>query len=438
MSDAGTGKQSVTAPRPLQVEVSGYVQDEYGEPIAGATIDLHIAGADKATETSGNSGKFWIRVYPTNLEASELSGEITASIDGCQSKAQLLTVPCAGPLQHIFTVIRIIKNGLGWRHEDPPLPESNRVVKIFFATDRSLTIDAESVTYGSTRENRDMNYGTCEVHVPLGKRRLGATEGCIPMPFRNTDLANFEEEIETTAKAGNFDAGFLFIHGFNVTFKEALRRVAQIACDTQFKGVPVLFSWPSKGEAGLYDDDVHEIPNSRRNLKLLMTRLVKNSPLKTIHIIGHSLGCRLALFALELLHESLKHQPQILKYIVFGAPDVERHDFISSVSEVGELCQGMTTYVSANDTALQLARKIFGYVRAGDCADENYVAVNKMDTIDATAVSGPSPWGHSYLFDCGAVLGDLHELVVLSLGVPRFRLDAYRTTSAGTIWKLRS
>ena len=42
---------------------------------------------------------------------------------------------------------------------------------------------------------------------------------------------------------------FVFVHGFNVTFESAVYRTAQIAYDLGFDGAPILYSWPSVGEA---------------------------------------------------------------------------------------------------------------------------------------------------------------------------------------------
>jgi esterase/lipase superfamily enzyme len=427
-------------PAPQPIEVTGYVHDEYGLPVAGAVVELVDEFSGNATEVfAETSGEFHIRFRTHATAIGRIALQIQASIDGYKSKKQDLVVQVqGGPVEKVFAGLRIVKN-FGWHRKDSPRPpEATKVVKVFFATDRTLEEDQDSFTYGVDRQENEMNYGTCEVHVPLDERKPGNMEGCLSMPFRNSDLANFEKDLETAAKEGNLDTGFLFVHGFNVTFKEAVRRTAQIACDMKFAGIPILFSWPSKGEADCYDLDVHAVANSRRNLRLLMKRLLISSPLKTIHVIAHSLGCRLTLISLELLHETLKHQPQLLKYIVFGAPDVEIHDFIGSVSEIGEICERITTYVSEKDTALHLARKIYHYTRAGDCAGGNYVAVKCMDTIDATEASIESPFGHSYLFDGSAVLGDLHEIIVQWLKVPRFRLNAYKKTPAGTVWKLKS
>ena len=42
----------------------------------------------------------------------------------------------------------------------------------------------------------------------------------------------------------------IFVHGFNVSFDNALFRAAQIAYDLNFDGPGVSFSWPSRGQAG--------------------------------------------------------------------------------------------------------------------------------------------------------------------------------------------
>src|SRR6185295_7672214 len=39
-------------------------------------------------------------------------------------------------------------------------------------------------------------------------------------------------------------SALVFVHGFNTTFEEGMFRLAQIVWDTQYKGAPILFSWP--------------------------------------------------------------------------------------------------------------------------------------------------------------------------------------------------
>ena len=47
----------------------------------------------------------------------------------------------------------------------------------------------------------------------------------------------------------------VFVHGYNVTFGDALRQTAQLAFDLAFEGAPILYSWPASGNKGDYARD---------------------------------------------------------------------------------------------------------------------------------------------------------------------------------------
>src|SRR4051812_10238007 len=47
----------------------------------------------------------------------------------------------------------------------------------------------------------------------------------------------------------------LFVHGYNVTFEDAVYRLAQFAFDSGVPAVPVLFTWPSRGRLLQYPYD---------------------------------------------------------------------------------------------------------------------------------------------------------------------------------------
>jgi esterase/lipase superfamily enzyme len=48
----------------------------------------------------------------------------------------------------------------------------------------------------------------------------------------------------------------VFVHGYNVSFDNALRRAGQIAYDIDFDGAMFLFSWPPRGELFGYWTDI--------------------------------------------------------------------------------------------------------------------------------------------------------------------------------------
>ena len=55
----------------------------------------------------------------------------------------------------------------------------------------------------------------------------------------------------------------VFVHGYNTNFSEAVLRVTQFVNDTGFKGVPILFSWASRGNTMDYVYDINSVLQAR-------------------------------------------------------------------------------------------------------------------------------------------------------------------------------
>jgi len=66
---------------------------------------------------------------------------------------------------------------------------------------------------------------------------------------------DFLHTLQLDVENANEQEAFIFIHGFNVTFKDAARRTAQIAHDLNFQEAPIMYSWPSKGRPTEYVAD---------------------------------------------------------------------------------------------------------------------------------------------------------------------------------------
>jgi esterase/lipase superfamily enzyme len=69
--------------------------------------------------------------------------------------------------------------------------------------------------------------------------------GCINELSRGNVVATTDEDL-TRAKS-NPDEALVFIHGFNNSFEDALRRAGQLAYDLRFDGPVFAFSWSSEG-----------------------------------------------------------------------------------------------------------------------------------------------------------------------------------------------
>ena len=82
---------------------------------------------------------------------------------------------------------------------------------------------------------------------------------------------------------------FLFIHGFNTMFAEALYRGAQLAHDSKAPGVPVLFTWASRGKPTAYVYDLNSATAARDGLEHTL-RLLLRSNAEKVNVLAHSMG----------------------------------------------------------------------------------------------------------------------------------------------------
>jgi esterase/lipase superfamily enzyme len=114
--------------------------------------------------------------------------------------------------------------------------------------------------YGSDRGPLD--FGFCDVSIPRD-HQMGEVEApsiwrfeLRESPERHVMLlrigpqsqAGFIDSIRSRISSSRKKEALVFVHGFNVSFRDAARRTAQITYDLGFDGAPILYSWPSRGE----------------------------------------------------------------------------------------------------------------------------------------------------------------------------------------------
>jgi esterase/lipase superfamily enzyme len=93
----------------------------------------------------------------------------------------------------------------------------------------------------------------------------------------------------------------VFTHGYNTAFDAAVIRFAQIVDDTGFDGLPVLFSWPSRGGITDYGYDKDSANYSRDAMERLLASLARTPGIDGIDIFAHSMGNWLTLETLRQL-----------------------------------------------------------------------------------------------------------------------------------------
>jgi esterase/lipase superfamily enzyme len=144
------------------------------------------------------------------------------------------------------------------------------------------------------------------------------------------------------------------VHGFNTSFEEARWRAGQIAADSHFGGVPILFTWPSRGELLGYASDKDSATASRDALEQLLEDLARTPGLGRVHILVHSMGCWLSMEALrQIAIAGNRDLSGHLGEVMLAAPDIDLDVFASQMARIRPA--KVTVFVTANDRALSLS-----------------------------------------------------------------------------------
>jgi esterase/lipase superfamily enzyme len=217
----------------------------------------------------------------------------------------------------------------------------------------------------------------------------------------------FFKELQSRTDQSKEKSCFVFIHGYNVSFEDAAKRTAQLACDLKFLGVPILYSWASAADWRKYPKDVETVDMTVDRLNTFLARLVQLSGARDIHLIAHSMGNRALVNALKQMKVRPNEKP--FKQVVLTAPDVPREQVEPLIKAVSEKAERVTLYASNKDKALGLSRVKNDYERLGKVYGYPFV-LEGMDSIDASSVKTDF-WAHTVFAKTRTVLGDLAALI---------------------------
>lgn len=321
----------------------------------------------------------------------------------------------------------------------PSLPTSgsdqtHTIVSVFYATDRNrLTLQPPA--YGTMREGTEqLHLGRFDVSVPRAAHEKGQIERPSIWSLYRDDpdkhiyiMRGFEQEYEDFYEQLSKLVGdstrkqvFVFVHGYNVTFEEAIFRTAQVAYDLQFDGPPVLYSWPSLGSSIQYLADANNADWSVPHLRWFLEDVAQKAQAQAVHVIAHSMGNRVTVPALNrVVVESGTNVRSKFNQVVLAAPDIDASIFKQLASTLRSAGERITLYASSNDLALQASKRVQGYQRAGD-ALPNVLIVDGIETVDVSATdTNLIGLGHSYYGDRTTILSDLFYLIRERLGAER-------------------
>ena len=166
------------------------------------------------------------------------------------------------------------------------------------------TIEKHGVNY--TGERGQFTRGIAEVSVPdLHERGVVERPSLLKFEVREDQTKHIvlTEAIELLDEDFNLKISnavatapahdlLVFIHGYNVSFENALLRTAQLAVDLPFEGVPVCYSWPSQATLTGYPIDANNADWTVPHLKDFLLELATETGADSINVIAHSMGNR--------------------------------------------------------------------------------------------------------------------------------------------------
>lgn len=292
---------------------------------------------------------------------------------------------------------------------------------VLYGTNRKYEIELNKIDYKNTRDN-NLHIGTSDISIPLSHKKgdLERPDWFGSLFFDESPEKHFTilktelfDKIKfiniLQEKIGNSDQKdiLLFIHGFNVDFKEAMLRTAQLGYDLNFKGGVTVFSWPSDGSVSGYLADTDTARLSAKYLCDFIKILLSPTGVKNLHIIAHSMGNVVLTDALiQLKYEGL-FPNALINQIILAAPDLDKDIFINRIMPEINRNFGLTLYASDKDKALISSKQIRkGFTRLGEGGD-NIVLVDGLDTVDASRID-TSLLGHGYFADTQPLLNDIH------------------------------
>ncbi|MCF6199418.1 MAG: alpha/beta hydrolase, partial [Hyphomicrobiaceae bacterium] len=342
-------------------------------------------------------------------------------------------------------------------------PENHTIVKVYYATDRqqqdtsklggffggkpSKSVILAGFFGGQPSEPKTISYGICEVAIPKSHQpgELETTsywpsnwkedpdKHVLLMEILPENKEAYFNKLKNTIQNSRGKNAFIFVHGYNVTFKDAARRTAQISYDLNFDGAPVFYSWPSTGKLQAYTKDEDNILWAQTNIKEFLKDFVEQTQAKNIYLIAHSMGSRALTGAVRSLVNEDKKFKKRFREIILAAPDINARVFRDNIApKMVEASRHVTLYVSGDDKALLASRKFHDSARAGE-AGENIIIVKDIDTVDATGVQGSNMLGHSYWAEAKSMINDILSVFGGTRAADRETLRSVKI-DRGTYW----
>lgn len=154
----------------------------------------------------------------------------------------------------------------------------------------------------------------------------------------------------------------IFVHGFNNRYEEAVYRFAQIVHDSGADVAPVVFTWPSRASIFDYNYDKESTNYSRDALEELLQLAADDPAVGEITVMAHSMGTWLAVEALRQMAIRDGRVSAKIGNVILASPDLDVDVFGQQIAAFQGKGPHFTIFVSQDDRALLLSRRISGNI----------------------------------------------------------------------------
>ena len=202
------------------------------------------------------------------------------------------------------------------------------------------------------------SYGTIRVTLPAERFDGTARAGMRPIGERlaSQGVSVAQPHIFSDSELGNAIASYksqlpvnapvrllIFVHGYNVSYKDAAKSAARLAFGLRTDIMPVVISWPSQGKRLLYMKDEESLQTSLESLRPIFRQLLTQPDVDEVMVVGHSMGARLVARVLSQLELQNARLDKLWR-IVFAAADISEGEFRSVWPRLAPLGQRGWTF----------------------------------------------------------------------------------------------
>lgn len=221
---------------------------------------------------------------------------------------------------------------------------------------------------------------------------------------------------------------FVFIHGFNNGFDEAVPVIAELWHFIGRIGVPIAYTWPAGKGFNLrgYNYDRESGEFTIFHLKQFLEALAATPGLERVNLIAHSRGTDVLCSALRELNikyrakfpDEAEPGARVLRihHVVLAAPDMDVSVARQRLEaeRLGRICGRLTMYSSPDDMAIGFAKWLFestirlgtlGFASLPPDQRTSLSEIAGVEFIDARVAKDLV--GHSYFYSNPAVSSDL-------------------------------